>query len=132
MPYDQRIQVIKDIKPKKERYRDVNKNEIEFMGKTWVTVEYNGISTKLQMLITKRNDITPLLGVNWLKQLPITVNKITLDNKTDESENIYKKYHKLCTTNHTMKNAEVKIQKNRDVTQHNKKHDQYPTTYKKM
>ena len=94
----------------KERYQDVNKNEIEFMGKTWVTVEYNRTSTELPMLITKRNDITPLLEVNWLKQLPITINKITLDNETDQSVNIYKKYHKLFTTNHTIQNAEVKIQ----------------------
>ena len=110
MPYDQQIHNTKESKPMKERYQDVNKNEIEFMGKPWVTVEYNGISTKLPMLITKRNDITPLLGVNWLKQLPITINKITLDNETDQSENIYKKYNKLFTTNHTTKNAEVIIQ----------------------
>ena len=110
MPYDQQIHNTKESKPMKERYQDVNKNEVEFMGKPWVTVEYNGISTKLPMLITKRNDITPLLGVNWLKQLPITINKITLDNETDQSGNIYKKYHKLFTTNHTIKNAEVKIQ----------------------
>ena len=73
-------------------------------------MEYNGTSTELPMLIIKRKDITPLLGVNWLKQLPITLNKITLDNEIDQSENIYKKYHKLFTTNHTIKNAEVKIQ----------------------
>ena len=69
----------------KERSQDVNKNEIEFLGNTWVTVEYNKISSKLPMLITKRNDITPLLGVNWIKQLPITINKITLDNETNQS-----------------------------------------------
>ena len=58
-----------------KRYQDVNKNEIKFMGKTWVTVEYNKTSTKLPMLITNRNDITQLLGLHWLKQLPITINK---------------------------------------------------------
>ena len=68
MPYDQRIHGAKEIKPLKERYQDVNENEIKFMGKTWVTVKYNEISTKLLMLITKRNDITPLLGVSGLKQ----------------------------------------------------------------
>ena len=62
------------------------------------------------MLITKRNDITPLLGVNWLKQQPITKNKISLDNETSQSESIYKKYHKLFNTNHTIKDDEVKIQ----------------------
>ena len=56
MPYDQKIHNTQKIKPMKERYRDVNKNEIKVMGKTWVTVDYNRISTKLPMLITKRND----------------------------------------------------------------------------
>ena len=66
MPYDQRIYNIEEIKPiVQERYQDVNKNEIKFMGKTWVTVKYNKTSTKLPMLIPKRDDITPLLGVNW-------------------------------------------------------------------
>ena len=63
------------------------------------------------MLITKRN-ITPLLGVNWLKQLPIPINKLSLDNETSQSESIYKKYQKLFNTNHTIKDAEVKIQIN--------------------
>ena len=110
MPYDQKKHKTKEIKPMKERYQDVNTNEIKFMGKTWVTAEYNGVSTKLPMLITKRNDITPLLGVNWLKQLPITINKISLNNETNQSESVYKKCHKLFNTNHTIKNAEVKIQ----------------------
>ena len=110
MPYNQKIHNTKEIKPMKERYRDVNKNEIKFMGKTWVTTEYNGITTKLPMFITTRNDITPLLGVNWLKQLPITINKISLDSGNNQSEKIYAKYHKLFNTNHTIKNAEVKIQ----------------------
>ena len=102
MPYDQKIHT-KEIKPMKERYQDVNKNEFKFSRKIWVTAEYNGTSTELPMLITKRNGITPLLGVNWLKQLPITINKISLDNETSQSE-------KFFTTNHTIKNAEVKIQ----------------------
>ena len=110
IPYDQKIHNTKKSKPMKERYQDVNKNEIKFMGKTWVTAEYNGTSAKLPMLITKRNDITPQRGVNWLKQLPITINKILLDNETSQSESIYKKYHKLFNTNHTIKDAEVKIQ----------------------
>ena len=110
MPYDQKIHNTKEIKPMKERYQDVNKNEIKFMGKTWVSAEYNWTSTKLPMLITKRNDITPLLGVKWLKQLPITINKISFDSETSQSESRYKNYHKLFNTNHTIKDAEVKLQ----------------------
>ena len=112
MPYDQRIHDIKEIKPMKEkkRYQDVNKNEIKSMGKIRIIVEYNKTSTKLSMLITKRDDITPLMGVNWVKQLSITINKVSLDCSSDQSENIYKKYHKLFTTNDIIKNAEVKLQ----------------------
>ena len=73
-------------------------------------IEYNKKTTKLPILITKRNDITPLLGVNWLKQVPITINKIELDESSNQSETIYAKFNKLFETNHTIKNVEVKIQ----------------------
>ena len=101
-----------DIQLLKEIYQDVNKNEITFLGKVWIDTEYNSKHTKLPLLITKRTDITPLLGVNWLKQLPITINQISLDNNTDQSEatKIHTKFKKPFETNHTIKNAEVKIQ----------------------
>ena len=93
----------------KERYQDVNKNEIKFIGKTWVTAEYNGISTKLPMLITKRNDITPLLGVNWLKQLPITKKQNLIEQR---NQPIRKCIQKIPQTlqHQPHKDAEVKIQ----------------------
>ena len=106
MPYNQNIHDIKEIKPMKERYQDVNKNEIKFIGKTWVNVEYNKISTKLPMLITKRNDITALLAVNWLKQLQITTNKSSLANETNQSEIQtlhYQQHNKTCRSQNTKK-----------------------------
>ena len=48
--------------------------------------------------------------MNWLKQLPITTNKILLDEPNSQSNEIHTKFHKLFETNHTIKNAEVKIQ----------------------
>ena len=48
--------------------------------------------------------------MNWLKQLPITINKIQLDEPTNQSETIYAKFNKLFETNHTTKYIEVKIQ----------------------
>ena len=63
----------KDIQPIKERYKDVNKTEIKLLGKVWADIEYNGETTKLSLLIPRRNDITPLLGLNWLKELPIAI-----------------------------------------------------------
>ena len=100
----------KDIQSLKERYQYVNKNEIKFLRKVWADIEYNGDTTKLPILITQRSDITPLLGVNWLKQLPITINKILLDECTNQSNAIYTKFQKLFETNRTIKNTEVIIQ----------------------
>ena len=110
MPNNPQLYNQRDIKPLKERYQDVNKNGIKFLGKIWADIEYNGKTTKLPILITKRNDITPLLGVNWLKQLPITINKIQLGESTNQSETIYANINKLFETNHTIKIIEVKIQ----------------------
>ena len=110
MPNNPKLYNTKDIKPLKEKYQDVNKNEINFLGKILADIEYNGKITKLPTLITQGDDITPLLGVNWLQQLPITINKISLDQPTNQSENIYTKFNKLFETNHTTKNIEVKIQ----------------------
>ena len=57
-----------------------------------------------------KNDITKPLGVNWLKQLPITTNEISLDDHTSQSNIIHTKFHKLFESNHAIKTAEVKIQ----------------------
>ena len=109
MPNNPKIYNPKDIHPLKERYQNVNKNEITFLGKVWANIEYNGKTKKLPILITQRDDITPLLEVNWPKQLPITI-KILLDEHTNQSNEIHTTFHKLFETNHTIKNAEVKIQ----------------------
>ena len=83
MPNDPKLYNQKHIHPLKERYQDVNKNEIKFLEKIWANIEYNGETTKLPILITQRKDITPQLGVNWLNQLPNTINKISLDDHTN-------------------------------------------------
>ena len=68
----------------KKRYQNVNKNEVKFFGKIWANIDNNGEITKLLILITQKSNITPLLGVNWLKQLPITMNKILLDENINQ------------------------------------------------
>ena len=99
----------KKCSPEKSSPEDVNKNEINFLGKNWANIKYNGETTKLPILITQRNDVTPLLGVNWLKQLPITITKISLDDHTNQSNNNHTKFHKLFVTNHKLF-AGLKIQ----------------------
>ena len=110
MPNNPKLYNQKEIQPLKERYQDVNKNEIKFLWKIRANLEYNGETTKLLILITQRDDIAPLLGVNWLKQLPITITKILSDEPTNQSNDIHTKLHKLFETNHPINNAEVKIQ----------------------
>ena len=110
MPNNLKLCDPKDIKPFKERYQDVNKNEIKFLEKIWADIEYNRKATKLPIPITQKNYITPLFCVNWLKQLPITINKISSDEPIKQSESIYTKFNKQFETNHTIKNTEVKIQ----------------------
>ena len=64
MPNNPTLYEQKDIQPLQGRYQDVNKDEIKFFGKSWANIEFNVEITKLPMLITQRNDITPSLGVN--------------------------------------------------------------------
>ena len=130
MPYDQKIHNTKEIKPMKERYQGVNKNEIELIGKTWVTGKQRDIN-QISDTDYQKNDITPLLGVNWLKQLPIAKKQ---DHIGQRDRPIRKHIQKVPQALHHQphKNAEVKIQRNQVATQYNKKHDQCPTTYKKM
>ena len=75
MPNNSQLYKTGNLRPIKERYQDVNKNEIQFLGKECMDVEHGGKRIKLPLLITKGNNITPLLGVNWSKQLRITINK---------------------------------------------------------
>ena len=56
-------------------------NKINFKGRIWVDAESNGQPTRLPLQIPDTNDITALLGVNWLKHLHIIINKTSLDKK---------------------------------------------------
>ena len=109
MPNNPKLYNTKDIKPLKERYQDVNKNEIKFLGQIWADIEFNRKTAKLPILFTRRDDITPLIGVNWpivirVKQLPIAINKISLDEpKTNQKVSTQNstKYSKPTTQSKT-------------------------------
>ena len=45
-----------------------------------------------------------------MKRLPITMNKISLDEKTDQTAFFHKNFTKRFETIHTIKNVQVKIQ----------------------
>ena len=82
---------------------------MKFKGRMWVDVEYESEKTNLPLLVAEREDITPLLGMDWMKELKLSINEISLDS-LDQSEKIIRKFGALFNTNTTIKNAEVRIQ----------------------
>ena len=99
----------------KTTYMDVNKNPIEFIGK--ITVEIEDAEDGLPLHITKEN-IRPLLGLDWMKGLEMeiqfknTVNGIAEQNENTEDleKEIKEKFRKLFKDNHTIKGTEVDIE----------------------
>ena len=65
----------------------------------------------MQLLITERNDITPLLGMDWLKKFRETIGNIRLDdNSQSEKKQTAEKFPDLFRNNKTIKDAEINIQ----------------------
>ena len=65
----------------------------------------------MQLLITERNDITPLLGMDWLKKFKLTIGNIRFDdNNQSEKRQIVEKFPDLFKNNTTIKDAEINIQ----------------------
>ena len=67
LPADENMMKQTEIQKVKHRYQNVNTNEVKFQGKIPADVEYENNKQKMQILITERNDITPLLGMDWMK-----------------------------------------------------------------
>ena len=108
MPPDERILKSTEIKKKTNRYQDVNKNEVKFRGKVPVNVEYENDKQKMELLITERTDMTPLLGMNWMKKLKPTIGKIHLaDDNQSERENVFNKFPDVFENG---KDTEINIQ----------------------
>ena len=65
----------------------------------------------MQILITERKDITPLLGMDWMKKFRMTIRSIQLaENNQSEKNKIIQRFPDLFINNTTMKDAEIKIQ----------------------
>ena len=93
------------------RYQDVNKNEVKFQGKIPVNIEYENNKQNMEILITERTDITPLLGMDWMKAFKLTIGKIQLaENSQSEKERIFGKFRDSFENNETIKDTEIKIQ----------------------
>ena len=99
--------------PKTSEYQDVNKNEIKFAKKTRVEVESKGFRQNSPMLITEREDIRPLLGMDWLQKFNwIIRNFQSTTTTTEQSEKLQKisNFEKLTKMNRTTEDIEMEIQ----------------------
>ena len=108
---DKRIMKPTEIRKVTNRYQDVNKNEVKFRGKIPVNIEYENNKQKMERLITERTDITPLLGMDWMRTFQLTIGKRQMtENNQSENERIFKKFPDLFENNETIKETEIKIQ----------------------
>ena len=65
----------------------------------------------MEILITERTDITPLLGMDWIKTFKLTIGKIQLvENNQSEREKKFGKLQDLFENNETIKDTEINIQ----------------------
>ena len=93
------------------RYQDVSKNKVKFRGKTPVNTEYENNKQKMETWIPERTDITPLLGMDWMKTFKQTTGRIQLaENNQSEREKVFNKFPDLFENNETIKDTELKVQ----------------------
>ena len=112
IPPDERIMKHTEIQKITNRYQDVNKNEVKFRRKNPVKIEYENNKQKLEILITERADITPLLGMDWMKTFKPTIGRIQLVEKNQsEKEKTFIRLPDLFENNETIKDTDIKIQK---------------------
>ena len=64
MPRDEKVLELPGIEKIINTYQDVNKNEVKFRVKIPIDVEYENNKQKVYILITKRTEITRLLGMD--------------------------------------------------------------------
>ena len=118
-------------------YKDVD-DKIEFIGQTNATVKTNTTTLQLPLLITKAN-ITPLMGLDWMKRLKRTINSnteaikihnIRMDKKYKRILKLKNEFKDLFYNNTEIKDTIVKINQKKMQTSYNKKEYQYQYTYK--
>ena len=62
------------------------------------------------MLITERQDIKPLLGMDWMREFNWTIRNIQNTTLTDQSEKEKTHFEKPFETNRTCKDTKIKIE----------------------
>ena len=65
----------------------------------------------MQILITERNDITPLLGLDWMKKVKLTIGNLRIqDSNQPEKRRVIEKFPDSFKNNTTIKDPEINIQ----------------------
>ena len=65
----------------------------------------------MEILITERTDITPLLGMDWMKRFRLTIGRIQLGEcNQSEKQRIINKFPDLFENNKTIKDTDINIQ----------------------
>ena len=77
----------------------MNKNEVKFRCKIPVNIEYKKNKQKLEILITERTDITPLLKFKLLIAIIQLVESTQLEN-----EKAFRKFPDLFENNERLRN----------------------------
>ena len=110
MPIDNKIKK-NEIQKMKHRYQAVKKNIVKFRGKIPEDIEYENNTQKVQILITERNDIAPLLGMDWLKKFKLTIENIRLNEENQsEKRQFIGKLSDLLKNKTTIQDSERNIQ----------------------
>ena len=108
---------ITDVEELKTNYKDVSDNKIAFLGQTKALVKTNNTTLQLPLLITKAN-ITPLMELDWMNRLAITLNttnedvkihNIKMDEVEKKTLKLKNEFKDLFYNNTEIKNLEVKI-----------------------
>ena len=87
------------------------KNEVNIRGKIPEDVEYENNKQKMQILITERNDIAPLLGMDWMKKFKLTIGNIrSEESNQSEKKRVIEKFPDLFENDTTIKDTEINTQ----------------------
>ena len=133
MPPDEKILELTGIQKITNKYQDVNKNEVKIQEKIPVDVEYKNNKQIMDILITERTDITPLVGMDWMKKFKLTIGKLQLaENDQSEREKVSTKFPDLFEINETIKDTEINMQLKPGHFPVKQKPDRNHFTYKNM
>ena len=83
----------------------------KYPGKFPVNVEHENNKQKMEILIIERTDMTPFLGINWLRKFKLTISKIQLaGNNQSEREKVSNNFPYPFESNEMTKDTEINIQ----------------------